>query len=58
MNRSGQDRRLSRAFPAVNGPTETDLLRRLQLLTRDERQKLDHWIDVLRLRRDDAPGTS
>lgn len=56
--RSGQDRRVSRAFPAVNGPTEADLLRRLRLLTTDERQKLDHWIDVLRLGRDDAPGTA
>lgn len=56
--RTTVDRRISRAFAMVNGPTEADLLSRLQLLTPDERQKLDHWIDVLRLGRDGGPGTA
>lgn len=47
------DRRISRAFPSVNGPSDADLLRRLQLLTPKEREKIDGWIDVLRLGRVD-----
>ena len=54
--RSGQDRRISRAFPSVTSPSDSDLLNRLRRLTPAERQKLDHWIDVLRLGRDGETG--
>jgi hypothetical protein len=55
--RSGQDRRVSRAFPSVQQPTDADFLAKLRLLYPDERKKIEHWMEALRLGRDDEQET-
>lgn len=56
--RSGQDRRISRAMLGASGASDAELLARIRPLLKDEREKLWHWIDVVKLGRDDAQTTS
>src|SRR3990167_264560 len=55
--RSGQDRRVSRAMLGASGATDAELLARIRPLLQEEREKLWHWIDVVKLGRDDVQTT-
>lgn len=55
--RTGQDRRVSRAMLGASGATDAELLSKIRPLLQEEREKLWHWIDVVKLGRDDARTT-
>ena len=53
--RSGQDRRVSRAFPQVQTPSQSELAARFAGLDAHERQKVEAWMEALVLSRASRP---
>lgn len=49
--RTGQDRRLSRAFPSAQAPSQGELAARFAGLDANERRKVEAWIEALMLSR-------